>query len=193
MRRSRRSADRSDDALTSCLTPDRGLGAEEASARLERDGLNRLPPPPHKTFAATLLSVLAQPMVLLLLACTLLYGVLGSIGDSVILGVSIVAVAFISVYQELRTQRVLEALRDLASPRSTVVRGSVVRRIASQELVVGDHLIVQEGDRMACDARLLEAHGLRVDESLLTGESVPVDKGVALGERDRPTCCAPAR
>jgi Ca2+-transporting ATPase len=154
-----------------------GLSEDEARARLARDGPNRLPPPQHKTFGAAVLSVALQPMVLLLLACTLLYALLGSVFDSIVLALSIVAVAAISVYQELRTQRVLEALRDLASPRSTVVRGGVVRRIPSQELVEGDRLIVQEGDRLACDAALLEAHSMRVDESLLTGESLPVDKG----------------
>ena len=122
------------------------------------------------------LSVAAQPMVLLLLACTLLYAMLGSLFDSAALGLSVVAVAAISVYQELRTQRVLEALRDLSSPRSTVVRDGVVKRVASQELVPGDRLIVQEGDRLACDALLVQSHSMRVDESLLTGESIPVDK-----------------
>jgi Ca2+-transporting ATPase len=156
-----------------------GLSASEVRARLARDGLNRLPPPQHKTFATAALSVAVQPMVLLLLACTLLYALLGSVGDSVVLSLSIVAVAGISIYQELRTQRVLEALRDLASPRSTVVRDGVAQRIASQELVEGDRLIVQEGDRLACDARLVEVHSMRVDESLLTGESVPVDKTAA--------------
>ena len=156
-----------------------GLIEAEARARLERDGPNQLPLAEHKTFAAALLSVALQPMVLLLLAATLLYALLGSVFDSVVLLLSIVAVAAISVYQELRTQRVLEALRDLASPRSTVVRDGAVQRIASQELVEGDRLIVQEGDRLACDAQLLEAHSMRVDESLLTGESVPVDKAVA--------------
>jgi Ca2+-transporting ATPase len=100
----------------------------------------------------------------------------------VALGLSIVAVSVISVYQELRTQRVLEALRDLSSPRSTVVRDGLVKRIASQDLVPGDRLIVQEGDRLACDAQLVRSHSMRVDESLLTGESVPVDKdGAAAG------------
>lgn len=123
-----------------------------------------------------LLSVASQPMLLLLLACTLLYALLGSLFDSAALALSIVAVSAISVYQELRTQRVLEALRDLSSPRSTVVRDGVVKRIASQDLVPGDRLIVQEGDRLACDAELVESHSMRVDESLLTGESAPVDK-----------------
>jgi len=155
-----------------------GLSEAEALARLHRDGPNRLPPPEHKTALAATVSVALQPMVLLLLACTVLYALLGSVSDSIVLSLSVVAVAAISVWQELRTQRVLEALRDLASPRSMVVRDGAVRRIGSQELVQGDRLIVQEGDRLACDAQLIEAHGLRVDESLLTGESVPVDKVV---------------
>ena len=79
-----------------------GLSETEACARLKRDGPNRLPPPQHKTFAAAVLSVALQPMVLLL-ACTLLYALLGSVFDSVVLSLSIVAVAAISVYQELRT------------------------------------------------------------------------------------------
>jgi Ca2+-transporting ATPase len=160
--------------------PSGGLSEAEALLRLQRDGPNRLPPSEHKSFAVAVLSLASQPMILLLLACTLLYALLGSLSDSVVLSLSIVAVATISVYQELRTQRVLETLRDLASPRSSVVRDGVVRRIASQELVVGDRLIVQEGDRLACDATLLSAYSLRIDESLLTGESVPVDKGVGM-------------
>ena len=156
-----------------------GLTEAEARARLVRDGPNRQPPPEHRTVATAIRIVLMQPMVLLLLACMALYALLGSLGDAVVLFASVVVVGAISVYQELRTQRVLEALYDLASPRSTVVRDGAVRRIASQEVVEGDRLIVQEGDRMACDASLLVAHAMKVDESLLTGESMPVDKGDA--------------
>jgi len=153
-----------------------GLSEAEAEARLARAGPNRLPPPQHKTVLAMTLSVATQPMVLLLLACTLLYALLGSAFDSIVLALSIVAVSVISVYQELRTQRVLEALRELSSPRSTVVRDGVIKRIASHDLVPGDRLIVQEGDRLACDAQLVQSNSMRVDESLLTGESAPVDK-----------------
>jgi Ca2+-transporting ATPase len=167
--------------ITTDPVPAWGLSEAEARLRLARDGPNRLPPPDHKGLAAALGAVVLQPMILLLLACTAVYAVLGSFFDSALLASSIAMVAAISVYQELRTQRVLEALRDLASPRSTVVRDGVVKRIASQQLVVGDRLIVQEGDRLACDATLLEAHSMRVDESLLTGESVPVDKVAAPG------------
>lgn len=159
---------------------DAGLSEAEAALRLQRDGPNSLPHPGHRGVLATLASAALQPMVMLLLACTVLYALLGELFDGVALGASIAVVLAISVYQELRTQRVLEALRDLASPRSTVIRGGAVRRIASQELVVGDRLLVEEGDRLACDAALLQAHALRIDESLLTGESLPVDKAPEL-------------
>ena len=157
-------------------TPQGGLTEEEAALRLKRLGPNCLPPPTHRTPLAALRVVASQPMVLLLLACMALYAVLGSLGDALMLLASVLVVAAISVYQELRTQRVLEALYQLASPRSTVVRDGVFRRISSHDLVEGDRLQVQEGDRLACDARVLVSHGLRVDESMLTGESVPVDK-----------------
>jgi Ca2+-transporting ATPase len=153
-----------------------GLSTAEARARLARDGPNTLPPPEHKSLAAALVAVVSQPMVLLLLAATVLYALLGNLSDAAALGLSILVVAAISVGQELRTQRVLESLRELASPRCTVVRDGAAVRIPSQELVVGDRLLVQEGDRLACDADLLSSHGLRIDESLLTGESAPVDK-----------------
>jgi P-type Ca2+ transporter type 2C len=153
-----------------------GLSAAEALLRLQRDGPNRLPAAGHRGAAATIASAALQPMVVLLGVCTLLYALLGELLDGVALGMSIAAVLAISVYQEMRTQRVLEALRDLASPRSTVVRDGVIRRISSQDLVVGDRLLVEAGDRLACDAALLQAHSLRVDESMLTGESFPVDK-----------------
>ena len=162
--------------------PSRGLSEADARLRLERDGPNRLPPAEHKSVAAVAMAVAMQPMIILLLACTLLYALLGSVMDSIVLSLSILMVGGISVYQELRTQRVLEALHELSSPRSTVVRDGVVRRIASQDLVEGDRLIVQEGDRLACDATLVESHSMRLDESLLTGESVPVDKLAAVGE-----------
>jgi len=159
------------------MTGPEGLSDAEAAARLLRDGANRLPPPQHRSAAALLREVLMQPMVLLLLACAMTYGLLGNAVDALVLGGSLVLVAAISVVQALRTQAVLEALQELASPRSTVVRGGVARRIASHELVRGDRLVVQEGDRLACDALLVETQGLRIDESMLSGESMPVDKG----------------
>lgn len=168
--------------MSAVEAPAAGLSEFEAARRLAGTGPNRLPPPQHRTPLVVLLSVASQPMVLLLLACTVLYALLGNVFDSAALALSVVAVSAISVYQELRTQRVLEALRDLSSPRSTVVRDGVVKRIASQDLVPGDRLIVQEGDRLACDAQLVQSHSMRVDESLLTGESAPIDKDSTAGD-----------
>lgn len=168
------------------------LSEEEALARLRRDGPDRLPPPQHKSFARTLLGVLQQPVVLLLLVCTVLYAALGSGIDAAVLGLSIVGVAAISIYQELRTQRVLEALRDLASPRSSVVRDGAVRRIASQSEVVGDRLIVQKGRSpgLRCRARRV-ACALRrridPDRRIRSGR-----QGTGGGPAGRPRCCRPA-
>ena len=161
-----------------------GLTQAEAQARLLQFGPNSLPPPQHRSTLAMLLAVTAQPMVLLLFACTALYALLGSAFDSAVLGVSVLMVAAISVWQEARTQRVLEALRDLSGPQSSVVRGGAVMRIASRELVPGDRLIVHEGDRLACDAQIEQSHSIRIDESLLTGESAPVDKVAASGANE---------
>jgi Ca2+-transporting ATPase len=88
----------------------------------------------------------------------------------------------ITVVQETRTERVLEALRDLTSPRALVIRDGERRRIAGREVVRGDFIVLAEGDRVPADAVLIEGHDLQTDESLLTGESVPVRKAVCGGE-----------
>ncbi|MET3494433.1 Ca2+-transporting ATPase [Variovorax boronicumulans] len=122
-------------------------------------------------------------MFVLLLATAALYALLGSLGDAGMLAISVLLVGGLSIYQEQRTERVLEALKDLSSPRCSVVRGGRTLRIASRELVRGDRLLVNEGDRLSADARLVEAVGLQVDESLRTGESMPLGKH-ARGEGD---------
>lgn len=115
-------------------------------------------------------------MFLLLLATAALYALLGNLGDAGMLALSVLMVGGLSIYQEQRTERVLEALKDLSSPRCTVVRAGRTLQIASRELVRGDRLLVNEGDRLSADARLIEAVGLQVDESLRTGESMSLEK-----------------
>ena len=166
--------------------PDRspaGLTDEEAARRLRRDGPNVLPSPSRKGVLRIAWNAMTQPMFLLLLATAAVYALLGDLGDAGMLAVSVLAVGGLSIYQEQRTERVLEALKDLSSPRCTVVRSGRTLHIASRELVCGDRLLVSEGDRLSADARLLEAVGLQVDESLRTGESMPQDKR-ALGDGD---------
>jgi len=153
-----------------------GLTDEEAAQRLRRDGPNVLPSLSRKGIARIAWGVLIQPMFLLLVATAALYAVLGDLGDAGLLSLSVLAVGSLSIYQQQRTERVLEALKDLSSPRCTVMRQGRALHIASRELVRGDCLLVNEGDRLSADARILEASGLRVDESLRTGESAPLGK-----------------
>ncbi|UUX95020.1 cation-translocating P-type ATPase [Aquabacterium sp. J223] len=156
--------------------PRRGLSEAEAAARLRRDGPNEAPTTQGSSVLHALAALLREPLFLLLFTAAALYAWLGERGDAIALVASAVAAAAITVAQQYRTERVLLALRSLSSPRALVLRDGTLRRVPSRELVVGDVVVVAEGDRLAADARLVRAHNLRVDESLLTGEAVPVDK-----------------
>jgi P-type Ca2+ transporter type 2C len=156
-----------------------GISDDEAHARGLRDGPNRLPSMGTRSLWRLVLGTLRQPMLLLLLATATLYMLVGERADAIGLALSIGAVALISVYQQRRTERVLVALKDLSSPRCQVRRSGRVQRIASAELVRGDLLLVAEGERLACDAVIVQAHSLLLDESLLSGESAPVLKSAA--------------
>jgi len=120
--------------------------------------------------------VLREPMLLLLLGCGALYLVLGDVREAATLLVFVVFVVGITLRQERKSERALAALRDLSSPRASVIRGGEKRRIPGREVVRGDLLALAEGDRVPADALLVEGEHLEVDESLLTGESVPVRK-----------------
>ena len=156
-----------------------GLTAAAASARLAADGPNELPRAGERSILRIALEVLREPMLLLLLAGGIAYLLLGNLTEALVLlgfaGFSIV----VTVVQETRTEHVLEALRDLSAPRALVVRDGVRVRIAGREVVLGDLLVLEQGDRIAADAVLVKAADLQTDESLLTGESLPVGKVAA--------------
>ena len=158
--------------------PLRGLGSADAAARLLRDGPNALPQAEHRSRWAIVLSVLREPMLLLLLAATAVYLVLGDAGEALLLAVSVLAVIGLTIYQEQKSERALEALRELGSPRARVLRDGSPRVLPAGALVVGDVILLAEGDRVPADARLLEDTDLHVDESLLSGESVPVRRHI---------------
>lgn len=155
---------------------DPGLTTSAAHARLARDGPNELPVSRPRSAVRLLREVVAEPMFLLLVACGLLYLALGDRQGALMLLGFVGVVMGITFVQQQRTERSLEALRDLSSPRAMVVRDGQPLRIASRELVVGDIVLLAEGGRVPADLQLVEAAGLSVDESLLTGESVPVRK-----------------
>jgi P-type Ca2+ transporter type 2C len=156
----------------------RGLGEAEAAARLLSEGPNELVQDRQRGFLSTAAGVLKEPMLLLLLAAGAVYFLLGDVEEAIILMSCVVVVIAITLAQERKTERALSALRDLTSPRALVVRDGARRRIPGREVVRGDVLVLSEGDRVPADAVLVEAAHLEADESLLTGESVPVRKRV---------------
>ena len=160
------------------LAPTTGLSAAEAASRLAADGPNALPHAKRRSVAQVILNVLREPMLALLLAGGVVYLLLGSRAEALILLAFACLSIGITAVQEARTERVLEALRDLTSPRALVVRGGQRLRIAGTDVVRGDTIVLAEGDRVPADARLLQASDLSADESLLTGEAVPVRKAV---------------
>ncbi|HLK11407.1 MAG TPA: cation-translocating P-type ATPase [Candidatus Binatia bacterium] len=160
----------------------RGLDETEAAARLRAEGPNELPSARPRGLLALGLEVVREPMILLLVACGAVYLVLGDRQEAAILLASVLVVIGISLWQARKTERALEALRDLSSPRALVIRDGVERRVAGREVVRGDLVVLAEGDRVPADAVVCWARNLRVDESLLTGESVPVGKTASEGE-----------
>ncbi|HEU4726846.1 MAG TPA: cation-translocating P-type ATPase [Kofleriaceae bacterium] len=153
-----------------------GLTDHEAQRRLRDDGPNELASAERNGLLRTLLDVLREPMLLLLAAAAVLYLMLGDPGEALTLLAMVVLVVAITLVQERRTEHAVEALRDLSSPRALVVRGGIRKRIPGREVVRGDLVVVAEGDRVPADGVLIEATNLQIDESLLTGESVPVRK-----------------
>jgi P-type Ca2+ transporter type 2C len=153
-----------------------GLSSAEARERLVAEGYNELPRERRKSMLAIALSVLREPMLLLLVAAGVLYVFLGDLREALVLLASISVVIGITLYQERKTERALDALRDLASPRALVIRDGQSQRIAGRDVVRGDLVLLAEGDRVPADAVVREGVSLAADESLLTGESVPVRK-----------------
>jgi P-type Ca2+ transporter type 2C len=153
-----------------------GLTEQEARERLAIDGYNELPSAKKRAFFHILLEVLREPMFLMLIACGVLYLFLGDQEEAILLMGFVFVIIGITFYQEQKTERALDALRDLSSPRALVIRDGKQQRIAGREVVRDDIVLIAEGDRVPADAVLLTGSNISVDESLLTGESVPVRK-----------------
>ncbi|HSD82740.1 MAG TPA: HAD-IC family P-type ATPase, partial [Anaerolineae bacterium] len=153
-----------------------GLSEAEVTARLAAEGYNELPSTKPRSIFAITWEVIREPMFLLLVACGVIYLLLGDAQEALMLMGFVSVVIGITLYQERKTERALEALRDLSSPRALVIREHEEKRIAGREVVRGDILVLNEGDRVPADAALLSSVNLAADESPLTGESVPVRK-----------------
>ena len=163
-----------------------GLTQKEAEDRLRREGPNDLPSPEKHSWLALIGEVMREPMFALLLGSAGLYAVIGDLGEAAVLAAFATVSVSIALVQRGRSEKVLQALRDLSSPRALVIRDGQARRIPGREVVRGDVIVVTEGDRIPADAVLKEGTDIRVDESLLTGESLPVSKREAASVETAP-------
>ncbi|ARV57965.1 ATPase [Nostocales cyanobacterium HT-58-2] len=153
-----------------------GLSESVAFVRLKQEGYNELPSTLNRSIWKIALESIQEPIFLLLVACGVIYLFLGDAQEALILLGFVFLIVGINLYQEQKTEKSLEALRDLSSPRALVIRDGKRQRIAGREVVGGDIVVLAEGDRVPADAVVLWSTQLSVDESLLTGESVPVRK-----------------
>lgn len=173
-----------------------GLTQEEAERRLAANGKNRLEAAPGKSVFRRFLEELADPMIIILLAAAAISGVLAVIQDEsfvdvIIILAVVIANAVLGVYQESKAEKAIEALQEMAAATSRVLRDGKITTIHSEDLAAGDVILLEAGDAVPADARLLESASLKVEEAALTGESVPVVKGIdllglAAGEKDIP-------
>lgn len=153
-----------------------GLTTAEARTRLAKEGLNELAKDKRRSVWRRLADTLRQPMFALLVTAALLYMLLGDLTEGLTLSVFVLAVLGLSFYQEGRSEAAIEALRQLTQAKARVLRDGQMLHVPASEVVTGDCLLLSEGDRVAADGWLLQATNLQIDESLLTGESVAVDK-----------------
>ncbi len=158
-----------------------GLTSAEAARKLADDGPNEIPSGKKRSNLRIALDVMREPMFLLLVGCGTIYIMIGDLQEALMLLAFVFFVMGITLYQERKTERALDALRDLSSPRALVIRDGREQRIAGREVVRGDLIVLAEGDRVPADALRLDCTSLAADESLLTGESVAVRKIAASG------------
>jgi Ca2+-transporting ATPase len=165
------------------------LTTEEAKRRLSSDGANELPAHGRRDLIGIFRDVAGEPMFALLLIAAVVYFALGDLSEAIVLCAFATFSVSIALVQEIRSERVLDALREMTSPRALVVRDGEKKRIAGREVVREDLIILREGDRVPADAWVLSGDDFSVDESLLTGESAPVRKRAA--PKDEPRTIEP--
>ena len=165
-----------------------GLDSVEAARRLATDGPNRLVPEPSGARWRRWLGPVADPMVLLLLVAAPTYFAIGEASDGIVALVALVPIIAVGWVLEARAERTLDRLRGLVAATARVVRDGATREVSVEEIVVGDLLWLHEGDVVPADGVLVELTQLLVDESALTGESVPLDKVVVGPDRDGDDC-----
>ena len=170
--------------------PSRGLAQDEAARRLALHGANELTKEERASPIALFFAQFKNTLIVILLIATVLSALLGEIADAAIIFAIVMFCAVLGFVQEFRAERALDALKRMLAPTITVLRDGVSVRVPSGELVPGDIMLLEAGDRIPADARLVEIHALKCDEAPLTGESFPVEKSLtplppdaAIGDR----------
>lgn len=155
-----------------------GLSSNDVTKSHKKFGFNELPNQDRKNILKIIIGLVTEPMIFLLLVTVVIYFILGNHDEAFLLMASFVGIIGIEFYQEAKTEKSLQALRNLSSPISVVIRDGRRITIPGREVVVGDIILLSEGSRIPADAKLISIDNLEVDESLLTGESVPVQKSL---------------
>lgn len=154
----------------------KGLSTEEVIQARAQFGPNQLKAQKGNDLLANIIRIAKEPMIILLFVAASIYFISGKIGDGIFLSSAILFQAFISIYQYSRSKNALDKLKDFSQPTCTVIRNGETQKIKSEEVVIGDSLIVEEGSLIAADGKIIRSNDFSVNESILTGESLPVFK-----------------
>lgn len=176
---------------------DNGLSSSEASARLEKNGKNKLAEGKKESLIHRFLKQLADPMIIILIVAAVISAVTAAVGgdgegyaDVIIIMFVVIINAVLGVYQESKAEKAIEALQEIAAATSKVIRDGKLTDIKSEDLVIGDVVVLEAGDSVPADCRIISSASMKIEEAALTGESVPVNKQVdeidPLGSDDVP-------
>ena len=170
-----------EETLSEFKTSAEGLTAAEAAERLQRDGRNKLAEPPKDSLFKKLMMQFADPMIIILIVAAAISGVTAfyakeSFADVIIILAVVIINAVLGVYQESKAEKAIEALQEMAAATSKVYRDGKLITIRSEELVPGDVVVLEAGDAVPADGRIIQCASMKIEEAALTGESVPVDK-----------------
>ncbi|WP_050608028.1 calcium-translocating P-type ATPase, PMCA-type [Clostridium niameyense] len=158
------------------VDPQIGLTLEEVKKRTEKYGSNKLNAKKQKSMLKLFFEQLNDILIYILLAAAIVSGILGEVSDAIIIAIVIIINAVVGVIQEAKAEKALEALKQLSNPKALVKRNGNLDEVPSDEVVPGDIIIIDAGRHIPCDLRLIETANLKIEESALTGESVPVEK-----------------
>jgi Ca2+-transporting ATPase len=156
----------------------KGLSDSEVVSNRSKFGSNTLLDEKKDNLFTIVKEVVFEPMFIILVLAAFIYFLVGDYSEGIIMLIAIVFVASISIYQEQRSKSAVEALKKLSSPHATVIRNNVIEKILSEEIVLEDLMVLSDGDLIPADAVLVEAHDFTVNESILTGESLSIEKEI---------------